>query len=107
MNLAGALGAMGATQANHFAGRSKAPFRMCIGLPPLQTGAQTGAQTGVMQVVVPDGVKSGEQIQVTAPTGEVFQVVVPPGISAGQNMEVRLPNRDQNQSPTMMQMLEG
>ena len=75
MNLAGALGAMGVDQANHFAGRDKAPFRMCIGLPALQTPAQTG----VMQVVVPDGVQPGLQIQVTAPTGEVFQVGVPPG----------------------------
>ena len=75
MNLAGALGAMGVTQANAFAGRDRAPFRMCIGLPPPQTPGQTGA----MQVVVPDGVQPGQQMQVTAPSGEVFQVIVPAG----------------------------
>ena len=39
MNLAGALGAMGVDAANAYAGRDKAPFRMCVGLPPLGGGA--------------------------------------------------------------------
>ena len=40
MNLAGALGAMGVESANAYAGRDKAPFRMCIGLPPLGAGSK-------------------------------------------------------------------
>ncbi|CAK9031137.1 unnamed protein product [Durusdinium trenchii] len=103
MNLAGALGAMGVDAANAYAGRDKAPFRMCVGLPPLGGGA--GGKPGVMQVTVPEGVSSGQQIQVTSPTGEQFVVSVPPGVGPGQTMEVHLPSK--NQGPSMQTMMEG
>eukprot|EP00913_Durusdinium_trenchii_P009720 g9132.t2 len=93
MNLAGALGAMGVDAANAYAGRDKAPFRMCVGLPPLGGGA--GGKPGVMQVTVPEGVSSGQQIQVTSPTG----------VGPGQTMEVHLPSK--NQGPSMQTMMEG
>lgn len=103
MNLAAGLQAMGVDAAGHFAGRDKAPFRMMIGLSPA-LGPTAG---GKMQVVVPEGVVTGQQIQVTAPTGEQFLVAVPPGVAPGQAMEVQMPSKQQNTGAGMQQMMEG
>lgn len=102
MNLAGGLQALGVEGAGHWAGRDKAPFRMLVGLPP----AANPMETGKIQVTVPEGVSSGQQIQVTTPTGEQLLVAVPPGVAPGQTMEVTLPGK-QNSGPSMQQVMTG
>eukprot|EP00438_Fugacium_kawagutii_P025737 Skav221033 [mRNA] locus=scaffold1448:102159:115189:+ [translate_table: standard] len=59
MNLAGGLQAMGIDAAGAWAGRDKAPFRMMVGLPPMPNPLESGK----MQVIVPQGVSSGQMIQ--------------------------------------------
>ena len=42
-------------------------------------------------VEVPEGVVAGQQLQVTAPNGQVITVPVPEGVVAGQQLQVEVP----------------
>lgn len=49
-------------------------------------------QQNLVQVACPDGVRSGDQINVTTPTG-VVRVTIPDGIAPGQQFLVRAPSQ--------------
>ena len=71
-------------------------------------GAFCEPRTGKIQVMVPEGVSSGQQIQVTTPTGEQLLVAVPPGVAPGQTMEVQLPGKGPGSGgPNMQQIMTG
>jgi len=100
MNLGGALAAAGIEAGNAYADRSKAPFRIAVGLP------QAASAPGLVEVTVPEGVVAGQQMQVQTPQGELMQVAVPPGVSPGSKFQVQLPtSKSPGQAQQVMQGL--
>ena len=69
-----------------------------VGMPPqpapqAQSGIASYPRVGKgwrADVVVPDGVKAGQQVKFARPAGGWFMVTVPPGVSAGQRFRVEL-----------------
>ena len=57
---------------------------LCPQNPSLKTRMPTATPMVQMMVTVPDGVMSGQQMQVNGPNGQAMVVTVPEGVAGGQ-----------------------